>query len=72
METIVISDAERLNWLRDNLFTSKWNGVVGPECAVYWRIAGDFRHTQQLLNDPSGDLGGNFRAAIDAAMKAKP
>lgn len=65
-------DAERLNWLRDNLFEHKWNGVVGKGCAVQWQVAPDFRFKQRELTDDSGIMAGDFRRAINAAMAASP
>lgn len=65
-------DAERLNWLRDNLFEHEWNGVVGPGCAVQWRVAPDFRFAQRNLSDTSGIMAGDFRRAVDTAMDTTP
>lgn len=66
---VVPDDVALLDWLKDNLFTHRWNGVVGPGCAVHWHVAPDFRHKQADLIDSSGP-GGDFRAAIKAAMIA--
>lgn len=63
-------DAERLDWLRDNLFTHKWNGVVGPGCSVQWQITPDYRFRQRELSETSGVMVGDFRRAIDAARSA--
>ena len=63
-------DAARLDWLRDKIFTHKWNGVVGKGCCVQWEVAPDFRFTQRELADDSGIMGGDFRRAIDVAMAA--
>ena len=71
----VEKDAARLDWLRDNLFVHKWNGVVGSGCTVQWQVAPDFRFRQRELTENSGIMAGDFRravdAAIDAAMKEK-
>ena len=61
-------DAKRLDWLRDTLFTHKWNGVVGSGCAVQWQVAPDFRFRQRDLSDDSGIMAGDFRRAVDRAM----
>lgn len=66
------TDAARLNWLRDRMFTHRWNGVVGNGWSTDWSVAPDFRHTQQLLRDTtSGCAAGDFRVAIDVAMRAQ-
>lgn len=64
-----LDDADRLDWLRDNLFTHKWNGVVGKGCAVQWQVAPDFRFKQRELSDDTGITAGDFRRAIDAARR---
>jgi hypothetical protein len=61
------SDSDRLDWLRDNLFTHSWNGVVGTGCAVQWQVAPDFRFKQRELSDNNGIMAGDFRRAIDNA-----
>ena len=63
-------DAARLDWLRDNMFDQKWNGVVGEGCEVQWRVWQDFRFTSRELTDESGIRAGDFRRAIDAEMAA--
>ena len=64
-----LNDAKRLDWIRDQLFEHKWNGVVGKGCAVQWVVAPDFRFKQRELTDDSGIAAGDFRRAIDAAIK---
>ena len=64
-------DAERLDWLCRKMFNHKWNGVIGKGWKVMWEVAGDFRHTQQHLVDDSGTEPGDFRRAIDAAIRAR-
>ena len=61
-------DAARLDWLRDNMFEHKWNGVVGEGCEVQWRVLPEFRFAPRELTDDSGIMAGDFRRAIDAAM----
>lgn len=61
-------DASRLDWLRDNFFTHRWNGVVGLGWRVDWNVVPHFRHIH--FSDNTGDAAGNFRAAIDAARAA--
>ena len=63
-------DDELLDWLRDNLFTHRWNGVVGLGCAVRWEVAPDFRFRQRELTDDSGIMAGDFRRAIRTAIAA--
>ena len=70
-QAVELNDAKRLNWIRDQLFEHKWNGVVGKGCAVQWVVAPDFRFKQRELTDDSGITAGDFRRAIDAAIKAK-
>lgn len=62
------ADAKRLDWLRDTMFTHKWNGVVGSGCAVQWQVVPDFRFRQRDLSDDSGIMAGDFRRAVDRAM----
>ena len=66
-----LNDAKRLDWIRDQLFEHKWNGVVGKGCTVQWAVAPDFRFKQRELTDDSGIAAGDFRRAIDAAINAK-
>lgn len=66
------ADAERLDWVRENLFAHRWNGVVGKGWRMQWQVAPDFRHTQLKLSDDSGNMAGDFRRAIDAAMNDAP
>jgi hypothetical protein len=65
-----LSDTKRLDWIRDQLFEHRWNGVIGKGCAVQWQIAPDFRFKQRELTDDSGIAAGDFRRAIDAAIDA--
>lgn len=70
-------DSQRLDWLRDNLFVNRWNGVVGKGCAVQWSVAPDYRFKSRELTDQSGIAAGDFRRAIDnqrasIASEAKP
>lgn len=58
-------DAERLDWLYQKLFVSKWNGVIDSGSSTSWHIAGDYRHTTVKMD------GATFRDAIDAAMQTK-
>jgi hypothetical protein len=64
------ADAERLDWLQNNLFTHHWNGVVGSGCSVQWRVAPDYRFKSRTLTDSSGIMAGDFRRAIDTARAA--
>jgi len=66
-----LSDTKRLDWIRDQLFEHRWNGVIGKGCVVQWQIAPDFRFKQRELIDDSGIAAGDFRRAIDAAINTK-
>ena len=56
-------DAERLNWVRVELFRPIWDGATDKPCE--WHLRDDYKHTIQRMQ------GNNFRAAIDAAMGGK-
>ena len=56
-------DAERLNWVRVELFRPIWDGATDKPCE--WHLRDDYKHTIQRMQ------GNNFRAAIDAAMEDK-
>lgn len=57
-------DAKRLDWLENNVFTSRWNGVIDSGSRTQWGVAPDYRHKTHSM------CGNTFRAAIDAAMSA--
>ena len=59
-------DADRLDWINGAFFQTHWNGVLGSGNRIYWRIAGDYRHTAAKM------IGNTFREAIDAAIAAAP
>lgn len=54
-------DSERLDWIGQKLFMSRWNGVIDSGSRVNWMLAGDYRHTMHHMQGPT------LRAAIDAA-----
>jgi hypothetical protein len=54
-------DAERLNWVRVELFRPIWDGATDKPCE--WHLRDDYKHTIQRMQ------GNNFRDAIDAAMQ---
>ena len=56
-------DRERLDWIAKKFFVASWNGVVGSGCKTNWRIAGDHRHTVELMTEST------FLDSIDQAMK---
>jgi hypothetical protein len=58
-------DAERLEWL-ENLFSSRWNGVIDSGSQRNWTIDGPWRHQVAKMQ------GNTFRAAIDAAIEKEP
>lgn len=57
-------DTARIDWIEQQLFGHRWDGVVGSGSRTYWTIQPGWRHVVKNME------GVSFREAIDKAMLA--